>query len=251
MGVMELPGPNEAKTRKELIDPALKKAGWDVNNPEQVRTEIPVDGFDPKAWENVKRILEVGGLYEGNLPKGVSDYALYRPNGDIIAIVEAKRTSIDPRLAQTQAEFYVTQLEKMQGFRPFAFMTNGNDIYFLDAGNANKRLVSGFFSPGDLENLLFIRQYKLPLSQTPINSVITDRLYQQEAIRRVCEDFEQKNKRKALLVMATRHGISSLLPIVMPWCSRLSPMASRNFSLVSLVNASVRTRFIQPAASTL
>ncbi len=164
MGVMELPGQNEAKTRIELIDPALKKAGWDVNNPEQVRTEIPVDGFDPNAWENVKRILEAGGIYDGNLPKGVSDYALYRPNGDIIAVVEAKRTSVDPRLAQTQAEFYVTQLEKLQGFRPFAFMTNGNDIYFLDTGKANKRLVSGFFSPSDLENLLFIRQYKLPLS---------------------------------------------------------------------------------------
>jgi len=49
-------------------------------------------------------------------------------------------------------------------------MTNGNDIYFLDAGNANKRLVSGFFSPSDLENLLFIRQYKLPLSQATINT---------------------------------------------------------------------------------
>jgi type I restriction enzyme, R subunit len=170
-GALKLSNPNrnEAITRKELIDPALKEVGWDVFNPEQVRTEIPVDGFDPKAWENVKRILEAGGIYEGNLPKGVSDYALYRPNGDIIAVVEAKRTSIDPRLAQTQAEFYVTQLEKLQGFRPFAFMTNGNDIYFLDAGNANKRLVSGFFSPSDLENLLFIRQHKPPLSQAIIN----------------------------------------------------------------------------------
>ncbi len=40
-GVLELSRPNEAKTRKELIDPALKKAGWDVNNPEQVPIEIP------------------------------------------------------------------------------------------------------------------------------------------------------------------------------------------------------------------
>ena len=199
--------PSEAKTRKELIDPALKKAGWDVNNPDQVGLEIPVDGFDPKAWDVLKkRIRDAGGTYEVQLPSGVSDYALYRPNGEIIAIVEAKRTSIDPRLAQTQSEFYVTQLEKLQSFRPFAFMTNGNDIYFLDAGNANKRLVSGFFSPSDLENLLFIRQYQLPLSQASINTAITDRLYQQEAVRRVCEAFEQKKKRKALLVMATGTG---------------------------------------------
>ena len=40
----------EAKTRKELIDPALEKAGWDLSNPDQVGIEIPVDGFDPAAW---------------------------------------------------------------------------------------------------------------------------------------------------------------------------------------------------------
>ena len=205
-----MPHPNEASTRKELIDPALLRAGWDVNNHDQVGIEIPVDGFDPQAWailnKQLNRIRELNQIYNVKLPAGISDYALYRPNGEIIAIVEAKKTSIDPRLAQTQAEFYVTQLEKRQSFRPFAFMTNGNDIYFLDAGNTNKRLVSGFFSPRDLENLLFIRQHRLPLSQAVINTTITDRLYQQEAIRRVCETFEQRNRRKALLVMATGTG---------------------------------------------
>lgn len=197
--------PNEAKTRKELIDPALERAGWDINNHDQVGIEIPVDGFDPQAWDALKKkIREQGGTYE--LPVGISDYALYRSNGEIIAVVEAKRTSVDPRLAQTQAEFYVSQIEKRQSFRPFAFMANGHDIYFLDAGQANKRLVSGFFSPEDLENLLFIRQYRQPLSQVAINPSITDRLYQQEAVRRVCEAFEQKKKRKALLVMATGTG---------------------------------------------
>jgi hypothetical protein len=44
-----MPDPTEAKTRRELIDPALKKAGWDVANPNQVGLEIPVDGFDPQA----------------------------------------------------------------------------------------------------------------------------------------------------------------------------------------------------------
>lgn len=201
---------NEATTRKERIDPALAKAGWKLDDPTQVGLEIPIDGTDPKAWEitqkKLKTIREQHGIYNIPLPKGVSDYALYRPNGDVIAIVEAKRTSIDPRLAQTQAEFYVTELEKRQSFRPFAFMANGNDIYFLDAGNANKRLVAGFFSLDDLENLLFLRQYKLSLSQMAINTTITDRLYQQEAIRRVCEAFERKNKRKALLTMATGTG---------------------------------------------
>ncbi len=200
----------EATTRQTLIDPALKKADWDVNNPDRVGLEIPVDGFDPVAWKalqsQLKRIREANGLYgEVEIPKGISDYALYRPNREIIAVVEAKRTSVDPRLAQAQAEFYVNEIEKRQSFRPFAFMTNGRSIYFLDAGGVNKREVAGFFSPEDLERLLYLRQNRLPLGAIPINVAITNRAYQQEAIRRVCEAFEQ-GKRRALLVMATGTG---------------------------------------------
>jgi len=202
--------PNEAATRRQLIDPALKKAGWAVNDPSRVGLEIPVDGFDPGAWEALRARLKtmgdaVGAQYTVELPSGISDYALYRPNGEIIAIVEAKRTSIDPRLAQTQSEFYVSEIEKRQSFRPFAFMTNGRDIYFLDAGQANKREVAGFFSPDDLENLLYLRRNKKPLATIPINTAITDRAYQQEAVRRVCEAFET-GRRRALIVMATGTG---------------------------------------------
>ena len=135
-----MPGPNEATTRKELIDPALEKAGWDVNDPDQVRIEIPVDGFDPEAWHGLetklRRLRQEGVPYDAELPAGVCDYALYRPNGEIIAVVEAKRTSVDPRLAEAQTHFYVTELEKGQSFRPFAFMTNGHDIYYWDVGRA-------------------------------------------------------------------------------------------------------------------
>jgi len=204
-----LPNPTEAKTRKELIDPALKKAGWDVDNPDLVGIEIPVDGFDPQAWRaleaRLRRIRDAGGIYDAEPPKGVSDYVLYRPNGEVVAVVEAKRTSIDPRLAEAQTQFYVTELEKQQSFRPFAFMTNGYDIYFWDVGRANKRLVYGFFSPSDLDNLLYSRQNQTPLTKAPISMDITDRVYQQEAIRRVSEAFEQ-SKRKTLLVMATGTG---------------------------------------------
>jgi len=204
-----VPNPTEAKTRKELIDPALRKAGWDVNNPDQVGIEIPVDGFDPQAWKaleaKLNRLGEAGVPYEVELPKGVSDYVLYRPNGETIAVVEAKRTSVDPRLAEAQAQFYVTEIEKQQSFRPFAFMTNGYDIYFWDVGRANKRLVYGFFSPSDLDNLLYSRQNQTVLTEAPVNTAITDRVYQQEGIRRVCEAFEQR-KRKTLLVMATGTG---------------------------------------------
>jgi len=66
-------------------------------------------------------------------------------------------------LAQAQTEFYVTEIAKWQSFPPFAFMTNGHDIHFWDGGQANPRLVRGFFSPLDLENLLYLCQNKTPL----------------------------------------------------------------------------------------
>ncbi len=85
---------SEAKTRENLIDPALARAGWNLGNRSQVRFEIPVDGENAEPWN------------------GVTDYALYQPNGEIIAVVEAKRQVHDPRLAQQQAEHYVTEIAK-------------------------------------------------------------------------------------------------------------------------------------------
>jgi type I restriction enzyme, R subunit len=52
---------SEAKTRKELIDPALESAGWYLHNHQQVGLEIPVDGYDQAPWN------------------GVTDYCLSRP----------------------------------------------------------------------------------------------------------------------------------------------------------------------------
>lgn len=200
---------NEAQTRKDLIDPALQKAGWDVGNPAQVGIEIPVDGFDPQAWKQLERelrtIREQGGTFDVKLPAGISDYVLYQPNGEIIAVVEAKKTSIDPRLAQVQTEFYVKEIEKRQSFRPFGFMTNGKEIIFWDVGNAPKRQVHGFFSPKDLETLKYIRENQTPLTEATVKLEITNRAYQLEAIQRVAEAFE-KARRQALLTMATGTG---------------------------------------------
>lgn len=178
---------NEEKTRKEYIDPELEKAGWFLRDHSRVGIEIPVTGYDKAPWN------------------GVTDYCLYRPNGEVAAIVEAKRASHDPRLAQQQAEHYVTEIGARQGYIPFAFTTNGFDIYFQDVGVSPKRLIYGFFSPDDLERLFWLKQHQKPLSEIPINNLITDRAYQHEAIRRVSEAFKA-GKRKALLVMATGTG---------------------------------------------
>lgn len=54
----KLTGETEAKTRKELIYPALKRAGWDVINPEQVGIEIPADGFNEVTWHQFQTRLK-------------------------------------------------------------------------------------------------------------------------------------------------------------------------------------------------
>ncbi len=199
---------SEELTRKEMIDPQLEKAGWYTRDHSKVKIEIPVDGYDAEPWN------------------GVSDYCLYRENGEVLAVVEAKRTSVDVRLAEAQLTYYVTEIEKHQSFRPFGFLANGYGIYFEDVGVSAKREVFGFFTLADLENLLYIRQNAKPLSSIEINNEIVDRSYQHEAIRRVCEAFEipsrrldgetseflnkpsgrSGGKRKALIVMATGTG---------------------------------------------
>lgn len=59
-----------------------------------------------------------------------------------------------------------------------------------------KRLVYGFFSLEDLERLLFLRQYRKPLSSIAIDNAITDLAYQHEAICRVCEAFDAGKTRQ-------------------------------------------------------
>lgn len=179
---------SEQKTRWKLIDPQLKRSGWNLSDRTQVGEEIPVAGYDATPVE------------------GITDYCLYRENAEVLALVEAKRTSRDPRVGRQQVFEYITKIEKKQSFRPFAFLSNGEDIFFWDSDNSAERHVAGFFSRENLERLLFLKQNKLPFKNIPIKSSIVDRSYQVEAIRRVSETIEIRKKRKALLVMATGTG---------------------------------------------
>lgn len=180
--------PNEAKTRKALIDPMLMKAAWDVGDITRVGIEIPVDGHDAEPWN------------------GITDYVLFRENGEVLAVVEAKKTTHQPRLAQQQTEHYIVELEKHQSFRPFAFMTNGIEIHFWDSLSSTPRPVKGFFSRDDLERLLALGAKRQLLTSATVNKSIVNRDYQIEAVKRIAEAFEQQNRRKSLLVMATGTG---------------------------------------------
>ncbi|MGP1679414.1 MAG: type I restriction endonuclease [Burkholderiales bacterium] len=162
---------NEGQARYILIDPALRGAGWNLEDRTQVGFEIPVDGYDATPWN------------------GVTDYCLYAPGGEVIAVVEAKRCSRNPREADEQLRHYVTEIAKHQSYAPFGFMTNGLQTWFWEVGLANPRVVAGFFAPQDLQRLLFLRLNARPLPSLAINTSIVDRPYQHEAIRRVAESF--------------------------------------------------------------
>lgn len=179
---------SEKETRYSIIDPLLTKAGWNLSDHTQVGFEIPVQNYDKT------RVT------------GFTDYCLYRPNGEVLAVVEAKKTSRDPRVGKQQVLEYVTDIEKKQSFRPFAFMSNGDDTFFWESENNSERHVAGFFSRKNLERLLHLKQNRKPLNTIQLKESIVNRAYQIEAIRRISEAIDIKKKRKALLVMATGTG---------------------------------------------
>lgn len=187
----------EAKTRQEIIDKRLLKAGWDVHNPSQVTSELNIwiglpDGISEPQHEHQ------GFQY--------ADYVLLGDDGYPLAVVEAKKTSKDARVGQEQARQYAENIQKNSGKdMPFVFYTNGNDIYFWATEKYPPRKVHGFPAKKDLERMLFLQNNEKPLSSELINKDIAGRPYQIEAIRSVFENLD-KGKRKSLLVMATGTG---------------------------------------------
>ncbi|OGH11847.1 MAG: restriction endonuclease subunit R [Candidatus Levybacteria bacterium RIFCSPHIGHO2_01_FULL_36_15] len=188
---------NEAKTRREIIDLRLQKAGWDVNNPSQVTSELDIWVGLPEGVEEPEHEYQ-GFQY--------ADYVLLGEDGYPLAVVEAKKTSRDARIGQEQAKQYAVNIQKnSKGEMPFVFYTNGNEIYFWNTEKFPPRKVYGFPTRKDLERLLFLRKNEKPISQELIDRDISNRPYQIEAIRSIFESLD-KGKRKALLVMATGTG---------------------------------------------
>jgi type I site-specific restriction endonuclease len=178
----------EAETRCNIIDPQLKKTGWNVGDRTQIGIEIPISYYDTSSRD------------------GFTDYCQYRPNGDNLAVVEAKRTNRDARVGKQQVLEYIAKIEKKQSFRPFAFFANGDDVFFWDSEHYTERQVAGFFSRDNLERLLFLKQHRKLFNSIKNKSSIIDRSYQTEAVRRVSEAIEKKKKRKALMIMAKGTG---------------------------------------------
>lgn len=175
---------SEFETRKQFIDLDLKIAGWDSTN---IREEVEVKGM-PNTQET-----------------GHVDYVLYGENGKPLAVVEAKRTSKDAKIGQQQAKLYADCLEKEYAQRPIIYYTNGKEIYMWDDLSYPERKVSGYYTQDELQLLIKRRNSKENLEHIYIANNIANRPYQLEAVKKVCESFEEKHRR-ALVVMATGTG---------------------------------------------
>ena len=214
---------SEFKTRKIYIDVDLKLMGWKFTGPDA----------DVQEEYRVEDMAGVPGQ------PGFCDYVLFGKDGLPLAVVEAKRTSKDPNIGRKQAVLYADCLERKFGRRPMMFTTNGFETYFWDDRTAPQRKVSGIFSKDDLQKLMNRRTERMDLMGVSIDDKITDRYYQKEAIRAVCEQITQ-GFRKHLLVMATGTGKTRT-------ASSLTDVLSRGKWVTNILFLADRTALVKQA----
>lgn len=177
---------SEYETRKRYIDVELKLSGWEFN-------------------KDIVEELEVSGM-PNNSGIGYVDYVLYGNNGKPLAVIEAKRSSKDPKVGMQQAKLYADCLEKQFNQRPVIFFTNGFETYMWDDYNEySERRVYGFFKKDELQLMVDRRSSKKHFSNVLIKDEISNRYYQKEAVLSICEALERK-QRKFLIVAGTGTG---------------------------------------------
>src|ERR1700681_4731366 len=130
---------NEAETRAEHIDPALKAAGWGVVEGSRIRREYPI----------------TLGRLEGHGKRGkalTADYVLIYRNTKL-AVVEAKARDEALTEGVAQAKNYAGKLAVR-----FTYSTNGQGIYGIDMETGKEAEVSAFPTPDELWNRTFAKQ---------------------------------------------------------------------------------------------
>jgi type I restriction enzyme R subunit len=170
-----------------LIDKALTDSGWDLLNPRQVRFE-----------------LRAGGR---------ADYVLLDDRGMALCVLEAKSENKDPYDAKEQARGYAENLRA-----PFVLLSNGKEHWFWNYERADQRdayRIERLPSPEDLarqrlKNLQpprpLLTENVTPTYLQAFRPDISLHGYQVKAINEIATQFDQKNKRKFLLEMATGTG---------------------------------------------
>jgi type I restriction enzyme R subunit len=187
----------EAQTRKRRIDASLEAAGWKIVS---FRDDLDVDK------------LHYHAIVEYPTDNGPADYILVA-GGKMVGIVEAKKLTIGPKGALTQAERYSKGVSNspfnFAGYRvPFLYSTNGEVLHFHDVrhGENVSRKVTKFHSPPALREMLAVDLTKAcEWFEANPNNHPRLRPYQRSANDAV-EKALKEGKRQMLVAMATGTG---------------------------------------------
>jgi type I restriction enzyme R subunit len=182
---------NEAETRAEHIDPALKAAGWGVVEGSRIRREYPI----------------IPGRIEGRGRRGKAlsaDYVLEYRNTKL-AVVEAKAWDEALTEGVGQAKDYAGKMAVR-----FAYSTNGQGIYGIDMKTGTEGEIAAYPAPEELWNLTFSEQnaWRDRFAAVPFEDKggsHPSRYYQDIAVERVMEAIAN-NQSRILLTLATGTG---------------------------------------------
>ncbi|MBW8849785.1 MAG: DEAD/DEAH box helicase family protein [Xanthomonadales bacterium] len=185
---------NEAETRAEHIDPALKAAGWGVVEGSRVLRE---------------HRITLGRLQGGGRAKPeVADYVLVYRNTKL-AVIEAKAWGRPYTEGVGQAKAYAAKLALR-----YTFATNGQAIYRIDMQSGQEGDVAAYPTPDELWALTFAERnvWRDRFAVVPFENRSGSwdlRYYQETAIQRVLEKVADGADR-ILLTLATGTGKTSI-----------------------------------------
>lgn len=187
---------SEKETREKIIDPVLFDAGW---RDEYIKREVNSVKSDFKVHKY--------RLNDGNIEKGVDrfiDYVLLASDKSILAIIEAKKFSVDAEVGSIQATTYQKDIESQIHVAVPIFLTNGKKWYLKEKGYPTRE-VSGPFSQRELHIRTTLAKERQNLSKIEVNKKIVDRSKNVEIVKQVLDHLEKGN-RKVLINMATGTG---------------------------------------------
>ncbi len=193
---------NEAETRAELIDPALREAGWGVVEGSRVRREYHI---------TLGRLQGAAGK---RYKPDIADYVLVH-NDRMLAAMEAKREGLRDTEGLGQAKKYADKLKVR-----FAFSTNGKGIYQVDMLTGREGYVERWPTPEELWHLVhppsvpeatgidWVERFgAIPFEDK--SGSWQPRYYQDIAIQRVLDAIAQDQQR-ILLTLATGTGKTAI-----------------------------------------
>jgi type I restriction enzyme R subunit len=186
---------NEAETRAEHIDPALKVAGWGVVEGSKILREYPI----------------TPGRIEGHGKRGkplTADYVLVYRNHKL-AVVEAKAWDEELTEGVGQAKNYAGKLAIR-----YTYSTNGQGIYGIDMQTGKEGEVPSYPTPIELWNVTFAEAnaWRDRFAAVPFpdkSGSWTIRFYQEIAVNRVL-DAIAAGRDRILLTLATGTGKTSI-----------------------------------------